>query len=92
MICWDALLMDTIGAAVRKKRKALGLTLDDIAVFTGISKRTLIKLEAGKDVRFSTLTTVLSAVGLRLDFSEKSKKKLQMIENGQTEEDDAVWF
>ena len=65
----------------------------------GISKRTLIKLEQGQDVRFSTLTTVLSWLGLSLDFSAASKKVLEAAEHdklkdGRREEaaDDAQWF
>ena len=57
---FDALTPQAIGEAVRLRRKALGNTLDDLAEASGISKRTLIKLEQGQDVRFSTLTTVLS--------------------------------
>ena len=66
---------------------------------SGISKRTLIKLEQGQDVRFSTLTTVLSWLGLSLDFSAASKKVLEAAEHdklkdGRREEaaDDAQWF
>ena len=60
---FDALTPQAIGEAVRLRRKALGNTLDDLAEASGISKRTLIKLEQGQDVRFSTLTTVLSWLG-----------------------------
>lgn len=74
---FDALTSQAIGEAVRLRRKALGNTLDDLAEASGISKRTLIKLEQGQDVRFSTLTTVLSWLGLSLDFSTASRKCLK---------------
>jgi transcriptional regulator with XRE-family HTH domain len=96
---FDALTPQAIGEAVRLRRKALGNTLDDLAEASGISKRTLIKLEQGQDVRFSTLTTVLSWLGLSLDFSAASKKVLEATEHdklrdGRREEaaDDAQWF
>ena len=92
---FDALTPQAIGEAVRLRRKALGNTLDDLAEASGISKRTLIKLEQGQDVRFSTL----SWLGLSLDFSAASKKVLEAAEHdklkdGRREEaaDDAQWF
>ena len=45
---FDALTPQAIGEAVRLRRKALGNTLDDLAEASGISKRTLIKLEQGQ--------------------------------------------
>ena len=78
---FDALTPQAIGEAIRLRRKALGNTLDDLAEASGISKRTLIKLEQGEDVRFSTLTTVLSWLGLSLDFSTASKKVLEAAEH-----------
>ena len=72
----DALLMKAVGEVVQKRRQQLGHTQEALANFTGVSKRTLIKLEQGCDVRFSTLTTVLSALGLALDFSAQSKERL----------------
>ena len=84
---FDALTPQAIGEAVRLRRKALGNTLDDLAEASGISKRTLIKLEQGQDVRFSTLTTVLSWLGLEAAEHDKLK-------DGRREEaaDDAQWF
>lgn len=96
---FDALTPQAIGEAIRLRRKALGNTLDDLAEASGISKRTLIKLEQGQDVRFSTLTTVLSWLGLSLDFSTASKKVLEAAEHDKLKDvrreevaDDAQWF
>lgn len=74
--------LEEIGVSVRLKRKALGYTLDDLERLTGISKRTLIKLEAGGDVRYSTLLKVLSAVGLVLAFNGPSAEDLRKIRHG----------
>ena len=83
--------MKTIGAAVRRRRKSLGHSLDTIAAFCGVSKRTLIKLEQGADVRFSTLTTVMATMGMTLDFSEMTKARLQKDAAAVKESDD-VWY
>ena len=56
----NALKLEEIGERIRLRRKKLKYTLEDIEKATGISRKTLIKLEKGGDVRFSTLTTVLS--------------------------------
>lgn len=82
IVLWNALSLEEIGVSVRLKRKALGYTLDDPERLTGISKRTLIKLEAGGDVRYSTLLKVLSAVGLVLAFNGPSAEDLRKIRHG----------
>ena len=86
-----ALDMKTVGAAVRRRRKALGHTLDDIANYCGVSRRTLIKLEQGADVRFSTLTAVMASMGMTLDFSETTKTLLKK-EAAAVKETDDDWF
>lgn len=69
----NALKLEEIGERIRLRRKKLKYTLEDIEKATGISRKTLIKLEKGGDVRFSTLTTVLSILGLALDWSDQTK-------------------
>lgn len=82
IVLWNAVRLEEIGESVRLKRKALDYTLDDLERLTGVSKRTLIKLEAGGDVRYSTLLKVLSAVGLVLVFNGPSADDLRKIRNG----------
>lgn len=84
--------LEEIGESVRLKRKALDYTLDDLEKLTGVSKRTLIKLEAGEDVRYSTLLKVLSAVGLVLVFNGQSQDDLRKIRNGTFVKDEIEWF
>lgn len=99
-IRFDALTSTQIGEAVRLARHDQGMTLDRLADASSISKRTLIKLEQGKDVRFSTLTTVLSWLGLSLDFSKNTKdvlakarlKKDKGKNYSQEECDEGEWF
>lgn len=69
----NALTMEKIGPETRRRRKSLKYTLEEIEKSTGISRKTLIKLEKGGEVRFSTLTAVLSILGLTLDWSNQSK-------------------
>lgn len=69
----NTLTLNEIGEVIRKRRKALGYTLEEIEKATKISRKTLIKLEKGGDVRYSTLITVLSNLGLTLDWSDQTK-------------------
>ena len=84
----NALTIEKIGPEIRRRRKSLNYTLKEIEKTTGISRKTLIKLEKGGDVRFSTLTTVLSILGLTLDWSEQSK----YILSGRAENEDDGWY
>lgn len=92
VVLWNAVRLEEIGESVRLKRKALDYTLDDLEKLTGVSKRTLIKLEAGGDVRYSTLLKVLSAVGLVLAFNGPSQDDLRKIRNGTFVKDEIEWF
>lgn len=95
IVLWNAVRLEEIGESVRLKRKALDYTLDDLERLTGVSKRTLIKLEAGGDVRYSTLLKVLSAVGLVLAFNGPSAEDLKKIRNGtfsKNPEESLEWF
>lgn len=83
--------MKTVGAAVRRRRKSLGHSLDTIAACCGVSKRTLIKLEQGADVRFSTLTAVMASMGMTLDFSDTTKALLKKDATPEKETEDD-WF
>lgn len=84
----NALTIEKIGLEIRRRRKSLNYTLEEIEKTTGISRKTLIKLEKGGDVRFSTLTTVLSILGLTLDWSEQSK----YILSERAENEDDGWY
>ena len=79
----QALKIEEVGEAIRQRRKELNITLEKLELISGISRKTLIKLEKGGDVKFSTLTTVLSLIGLHLTF----KEPVPAIEN-----DEADWI
>jgi transcriptional regulator with XRE-family HTH domain len=55
------------GAAVRKRRAASGMTQDELALATGVGRRFLIDLEAGKaSCQLGRSLLVAEALGLRL--------------------------
>lgn len=58
---------EAIGLSVRRARKGLGLSQDEVAFAAHVSPRTVFSIEKGKPtVRLDMLARVLAAVGLTL--------------------------
>ncbi|MFV9673285.1 MAG: helix-turn-helix domain-containing protein [Acidimicrobiia bacterium] len=59
-----------IGAAIRSRRKALGLTQQDVADLSGIQRQTVGRLEADHpEISLQIAVSVADAVGLELSAS-----------------------
>jgi transcriptional regulator with XRE-family HTH domain len=58
-----------LGTVIRKRREALGLTQSRLAQLGGLSRQTLVGLEAGTlgELGFNRVTRLLSVLGLDLD-------------------------
>lgn len=62
-----------IGVAIRKKRKADGLTLADAAGLCGVGYRFMSDLENGKEtVQVGKVLKVLTAMGLQMTIADRS--------------------
>jgi transcriptional regulator with XRE-family HTH domain len=60
---------DTI---IRKRRKQLGYTLIDMEELSGITERTIRKMESGNlNVKFDSFLTILNLLGLQFDVTIK---------------------
>ena len=59
-------LLIRIGKEIHDCRKANGITLEKLELVTGITRKTLIRIEKGDDVRFSTVEKVLRVLGIRV--------------------------
>ena len=74
-------LASAFGALVRRRRTSLRITQDDLALSTGLGRRFIIDLEAGKSsCRLGPSLKVLAALGVNLpltvaDASPASKKQ-----------------
>ncbi len=67
--------MQRLGEQVRDRRKALGLTQQDLADLAGCSVRFVGELEAGKDtVRLDIVGACLEALGLELRAEPREPK------------------
>lgn len=58
--------MHPVAHALRARRRALGLTQEDVAVLAGVSTRWLRKVEQGENVRLHEVLRVLDVLGLAL--------------------------
>lgn len=65
--------VQTLGQAVRRARKALGLRQDELAAAAGVGLRFVVELERGKPtVQLGRTLAVLDAVGLQLTVAERA--------------------
>jgi HTH-type transcriptional regulator / antitoxin HipB len=63
-----------MGRIVANRRKALGVTQQDLAALAGVSTRFLSSLERGKaTVRLNTMLAVLDALGLQLEIATRER-------------------
>ena len=60
-----------LGTAIRARRKALGLRIDDAAALVGLSVDVLSRMETGKGVRLDSVLKVLDGLGLVLLLARK---------------------
>ena len=59
--------MKELGQGIRKQRKALGLSQQQLAKFAGCAKLFILTLENGKEsIRMDKLLSVLNVLGLQL--------------------------
>lgn len=64
-------IIKQLGAAVRARRRRLGLTQQQAAELAGISVNLLSEIEAGKaSVHFCKLLAILHALGLQLNVAD----------------------
>lgn len=60
--------METIANQVKEKRKALGLTQEELATYAGVSAKFVIELESGKKtIRMDKLLAVLKVFDCTLE-------------------------
>ena len=67
----DALRRRVMGRALAERRSALGLSQGEVARRMGTSQPAVSKLEAGGDVRISTLSRYLNVLGIPADWPER---------------------
>ena len=51
---------------IKNRKSELGLTIQKISTESGVAERTVNRILAGKDVRYSSLVAVLEVLGLSI--------------------------
>ncbi len=51
---------------IKKRKSELGLTIQNISAKSGVAERTVNRILAGEDVRYSSLLAVLEVLGLSI--------------------------
>ncbi len=62
----EELALKRMGAWIRARRESRGMTLEQVAVLAGLNKATILRLEAGKTAKLSTMQRVAATLDLEL--------------------------
>jgi len=57
---------------IKERKDQLGLTIDAIASESNVGTRTINRILAGKDVRYSSISLVLESLDLTISISENN--------------------
>jgi len=57
---------------IRQRKQELGLTIDDMSSESGVGTRTINRILAGDDVRYSSISSVLKSLDLTLFISDNN--------------------
>lgn len=63
-----------LGLYIKDRRVNAKMTQEVTALLCGVSKKTLIKIEKGGDVYFSTLMKVMNSLGIKLSIIGNNKQ------------------
>jgi len=65
---------NTLGKLIKDRRKAAGMNQEIAASFCSVTKKTLIRVEKGEDVYFSTIVKIINGLGIKLIVDAPSSK------------------
>ena len=66
--------LSEIIALIKKRRKELGLDQRDMLLLIGMKQQQYQRIEAGQDIKVSTLLRILEGLKLSIDIIENEKK------------------
>ena len=70
-----------LGDALRRRRRALGMTQTDIATKANLRQATISAVEAGKAQNLTTLFDVITALDMELVVRPRTKGSMDKIED-----------
>jgi len=75
--------LQVLGQRVGRKRRRRGLTIEALALISGVHKNTVLNLEHGKSVQVITVFRVAKALGTRADLLlAPSRSRLRRRDRG----------
>lgn len=77
----DPTFPDDFIESIRLRRKQLGYSLDSLAEATGLTKKTLIRLEKGEDIRMSSFLIVMQTLDITFDYTFQTRMTLLAARN-----------
>lgn len=57
-------ILGTIGQRLRQRRLERNLSVDELAAHAGLNRKTILALEAGEDIRLSSLVKILRSMNM----------------------------
>ncbi|EIC19865.1 helix-turn-helix domain-containing protein [Thiorhodovibrio frisius] len=72
-------LPDELGAQIRERRLALGLSKKDLAERAGKVREVIYRLERGEDITLSSLMAVLAALGLAMRLEQAGLPSMREV-------------
>ena len=57
-------IMSLVGSRLRQRRLERNKTVDELAAHAGVNRKTILSLESGKDITFSSLIKILRSMNM----------------------------
>jgi HTH-type transcriptional regulator / antitoxin HipB len=82
--------LSEIVTIIKERRKALGLDQREMLLLIGMKQQQYQRIEAGQDIKVSTLLRILEGLKLSLEITENENKLGPQLESNESD-DDAFW-
>lgn len=77
--------INEIAQRLKEQRKSLGIEQKDMYMRIGMKQQQYQRVEAGSDIKLSTLLRILEGLDLELSLAPKGQKYAQIISHQETE-------
>jgi len=82
--------LSEIVTLIKERRKALGLDQREMLLLIGMKQQQYQRIEAGQDLKVSTLLRILEGLKLSIEITENENKFAPQLESNESD-DDAFW-
>ena len=82
--------LSEIVTLIKERRKALGLDQREMLLLIGMKQQQYQRIEAGQDLKVSTLLRILEGLKLSIEITENENMFAPQLESNESD-DDAFW-